>query len=203
MDSQIIIALGGLFAAGITTATILIQGHNTRLKKRIEKEEKESLGYLFRFEFEIHQLLTDLRSVTQADRSYLIQFHNGVTTAAKLHIMKMSISNEVVSEGTSREADRTKDLPIAFYLNFIDELMQKEFIIFDDVESLDRSTFKEFLLDKGILSFACKLIKKFDNKEIGIVCIDYTDLKNISSHQDIIKSLRKYSDRIAFKLSSL
>jgi hypothetical protein len=161
----------------------------------------------------LRDYLIELRSITEADRTCLFQFHNGNVFSTKNPIWKVSNTHESTKPGISSEIGKLQDIKassvIESLLNFwiddypvgvtcltpkycktcknnLDEKHRHRKIIFIDVELLEDCYSKALLLDQGIkYVINVPIHKKNNNEYIGFVSVCYCTEKTPEELEEI------------------
>ena len=108
-----------------------------------------------------------------ADRAYVLEFHNGHSYFSGRGQQKFSCSYEIVQEGISAECQNSQDHRVSNYHHYISELVEKERFDYTDVENMDDHAFAGLLALKGVKSIYNVPIKTLNGKIIGILGVDY------------------------------
>jgi hypothetical protein len=90
----------------------------------------------------VYQDLSQLLVETNADRAYVIQFHNGIYYLNQTNNMKLTCTHEVVKEGISRIQDDFKDKLLSKYAIQMSKVLEEHVAVFDvkdEIESYYRS----------------------------------------------------------------
>jgi GAF domain-containing protein len=125
---------------------------------------------------EINEELKHVLEGSAADRAYIFQFHNGVELYTSEHGQRFSCTYEVVSPGTSTEAQNLQELYVSVYAWFISETLKGD-MIYKNTEEIPDYTTKAMLRQQGIESIlATPLIHK--GQVVGILGIDYLGRQN-------------------------
>ena len=115
-----------------------------------------------------------MRRETEADRVYILEFHNGEHYFSGRSQQKFSCTYEVVNEGISREVQDLQNIRISSMHYLIKDVVQGETFMCKDVgEFCDDLSFKSFMETRGIKSMFVRPIKTLNGKIIGVVALDY------------------------------
>lgn len=125
---------------------------------------------------EINDELSHILEGAAADRAYIFQFHNGVTFYTGEHAQRFSCTYEVVSPGTSREAQNLQNLHISVFAWWISETLAGN-MMYEYTDSIPDYTTRMTLSQQGIESILAKpLIYK--GQIVGILGVDYVGRQN-------------------------
>lgn len=125
---------------------------------------------------EINDELQHVLDGSAADRAYIFQFHNGVTFYTGEHAQRFSCTYEVVSPGTSREANNLQNLHISVFAWWVSETLAGN-MRYEYTDSIPDYTTQIALKQQGIESIlAVPLICK--GQIVGIMGVDYVNRNN-------------------------
>ena len=156
-----------LISAGVTMASLWFKG---KIKERREK--------VFNYDPDMHSnVLTALeymRQETEADRVYILEFHNGEHYFSGRSQQKFSCTYEVVNEGISREVQDLQNIRVSSMHCLIKDVVDgKTFKCQDMDDSCNDLSFKSFMETRGIKSMFARPIKTLNGKIIGVVVMDF------------------------------
>jgi hypothetical protein len=158
-----------------------------RLKKdEIERDSK------------IREILIELRTLINADRSGLFQFHNGSTFTTKNPIWKVSNTHESVKPGISSEIGKLQDIKASSITETLQTFWTDNYptgveqispdycgdcpdrgskdgkkVIFIDVYNLEDSYSRALLVEQGIKYVLDVPIYNGENNCVGFVAVNY------------------------------
>lgn len=144
---------------------------------RKERTFKEELQVADKVDGVISKLMKD----TGADRAYVFQFHNGTLFYTGAHILKMSNTNEVALPGISREQLNHQNIITDPYRFLINGLFDNEINECLDVDVLDDFNCSILMENRGVKSFAMRLMIDRNKRALGFVGVDFVkDNKELS-----------------------
>ena len=138
-----------------------------------------------------------------ADRSYIMQFHNGGYYVSGKSQQKFSCTHEVSSAGTSRECQDSQNHLISNYHNYICNIMTNQEYCYEDSSEIEDHAFKNVIMSKGVLSIYNIPLKTLEGKVIGILGLDFvkkqaspiykytSEAQDCKSHEDINQFMRR------------
>lgn len=210
----------------------VIAGYGIKYGKRIfENVVKNQLqgGLLTRQEHDVYtrinNKLLEVLIGTDADRAYLFLFHNGEIMARQISRKKISCMFEQVSEGTSAEVSKLKNLDVTsvwwWLHNFLcdkdEDLGKGVSILKNNMQCSDCSTeqrvlhfdrlkmssnvFTATLSARGILSMVQTLVYDEDENIIGVLGVDYC--VQVDTHNFNQCDLCRESARMSLMLKEL
>ena len=170
---------------GVVSAITAVLGMYFKLKYD-EKKSKE-----FNYDPKLHEnVISALRYIqdeTEADRVYVMEFHNGEHYFSGRSQQKLSCTYETVSEGISVESPNMQNIRISNFHSLIKHISDRrkdhQTLICEDVEEYNSDiTYKSFLQQKGVKSIFARPVKTLNGKILGVIVLEY------------VKEKRKWSD---------
>jgi len=121
--------------------------------------------------------LDTLLTKYNADRAWIIEFHNGEHTFTGKSIQKFSETYEEVRKGISAEAIFTQSIPTSIFSKFFNTLNEAGYFYIDDISHLKSNntiaqSILSFLEARRIQSFIGIAIKSIKGNFVGVLCID-------------------------------
>jgi len=188
----------------LTFVLLILAAYGIKYGKRIFENmirRQASSGLLTREEHRIYtrinNKLLEILIGTHADRSYLFLFHNGDTMAQRISRKKVSCMFEQVSEGTSAEAEKLKNIDVTSIWDWLQNFLvdkEKELIkgctalknrvrcancqstrrvLHFQVDELKNGYLKALLESQGVYSMVQCVVHDAQGNIIGILGIDY------------------------------
>jgi hypothetical protein len=149
----------------------------------------------------VYTELVELRVLTDADRSYVMRFHNGSEFLPDNSAWKISCTHETVRSGISYESAQLQEILVSRVHNLVDSVItgeakylgvkvvdcgqcqfkstcnrENKHIVVIQVDELENS-YGKFLLESQNIKTIVQVGVVIDNKVIGIVGIDICDGK--------------------------
>lgn len=121
----------------------------------------------------VYKALEFLLNELEADRAYVIEFHNGNSYLSGRGQQKFSCTHEIVTEGTSRECIEMQEYKVSNYHSYISHLIDDGKFFSFDSDELDDHAFSSLLHSKGVKSILNVPIKTLNGNIIGILGVDY------------------------------
>lgn len=173
--------------------------------KRIEEIQKQQHEELVAKRLSINnsmrETLIDLKAMTNADRVFVFETHNGGENLNGLPFIYADLTYAEPKKTTSWLIDEYKNVRIARY-GISNKLYNETFLCLslEQIKEFDMELY--YRLEKeGVQQIALMVMYGHKNP-IGAVGISYTDSKNIPSESDIKKVLTQQSHCIAQMLAS-
>ena len=109
---------------------------------------------------------------TDADRAYILEFHNGEQYFSGRGQQKLSCTYESVNDGISVECQNLQNIRISNFHGLMNSISRQETFLCPDIEEYKGDlTFKSLLQSKGVQSMFARPIKTLNGKIIGILCL--------------------------------
>lgn len=168
MDTNIIVA----FITGVIGPVGLYLITNYLPKK----EKKDIVSEAIKTSKEVNTKLEDIKERYNADRVWIIQFHNGGNYyPTGKSIAKFSMNYETLNIGTSSVQASLQNIPVSLCSYTLNELYINDIINIDnnnsgDIAKYGLSNLVSILNGKSTLMFA---LKSIDHRLIGVMGIDY------------------------------
>ena len=151
--------------AGIGAAWFTVRQSRKRKHDPIREDAAQSANVYAALEYSLGEL--------KADRSYVLQFHNGGHYYSGRGQQKFSCTHEVVNEGISAEHINSQDHRISTCHLYIQSLIEGEKFSYSDIGEINDPGFLRILENKGVKSILNVPIKTLNGKIIGILGIDF------------------------------
>jgi len=147
----------------------------------------------------IENNLEDLLKKRDADRAFLVKFHNSEIDISGKHFFYFSITNSVTKNGISRKGDEFQRVPIYVINNAIKSFLKGECMTIFPEEMNDDEPSKKMLTNESIIQFqACPMFDMNNGYLIGFVGVDWVN--RISPEDNYTKGeieTIKITDRIS------
>lgn len=183
------------FITGVLGPVIVIYVKN-RLEKN--KPKPDIIKDALQISENINAKIEDVKDEAEADRVWIIQFHNGghfYPTGKS--IAKFSMIYETVGPHTVSMQSAFQNIPVSLFSKSINELLDNDTIKISDYldESIATFGLKYVASEYGCKSSYLFAIKTIDDKFIGVLGVDYVKNK-ISLDQERINRLTVLSAAI-------
>lgn len=147
----------------ITLLVLFLLYYVNNIKKR------ESIYKFTHKDLAVSNLLTKLQTVSNADRATLNRFHNGDNYFDNTHILKHTMTNEVVNQQYKHIQSECKNLLVSHNPHFFDHLCKKNYII------LNKDKHKKYF---EIMNLDCELyyahiIRNKEKMPVGFVSLHF------------------------------
>ena len=162
--------------AGMFTGAAYLRKKMTFWKKEDEKGAAITVDDIRKYG-QVQELITTLRNMTGADRTQILQFHNGGKFLDGSSMKRMSVTHESCRQGVAYEYMHMQAVLATLLWEKI-ELVKKDDPQIHLTMNLPDSTLKTYCRSKGTEAFAILPIRK-DNLLIGFINIDWLDAEEI------------------------
>lgn len=96
------------------------------VRKRLSKQRSLDIAGMNRFDMQVHELLSELRLATQAQRTAYCQFHNGETYFSGSSIQRVSVTHESLDEGVLPLRTVRIGVPVSVLAPLIEQMLRDE-----------------------------------------------------------------------------
>ena len=175
--------------------------YGKRIFQNVIKNSAHS-GLLTKAEHEIYtkvnNKLVEILIGMHCDRAYIFSFHNGTDLAGKISRKKVSCIFEQVSQGTSREIDKLRDMDVTSIWDWVqcfqakpselpqgvkvmknnprcEKCLLNKRVLHFNIDDLPAGYMKAMLVEQGITSMLQTLILDQTGGIMGILGVDYCD----------------------------
>lgn len=154
------------------------------LKFKYDEKKSKEFNYDPNLHSSIISALEYVMSETEADRVYVLEFHNGEHYFSGRSQQKLSCTYEVMSEGISAEAHNLQNIRTSNFHGLIKSIASQTTFRCPDLEGYDQDiAFKSFLQRKGVKSMFARPIKTLNGKIVGLLCLEYVKEKRAWSEE--------------------
>lgn len=175
--------------AGVISAVTAVLGMYFKMKYD-EKKSKE-----FNYDPSLHDNIVSaldfVMEETEADRVYILEFHNGEHYFSGRSQQKLSCTHEVVSEGISAESHNLQNIRISNFHGLIKNIAKGDTFKCPELQKFNSDiAFKSFLESKGVKSLFARPVKTLNGKILGIIALEYVKENRVWS-EDAESFVRK------------
>jgi hypothetical protein len=162
----------GYIIAAIISASATIGA--VWMKNKVREKRDKVFDYDPNLHSNVVTALEFMRQETEADRVYVLQFHNGEHYFSGKSQQKFSCTHEVVNEGISIEVQNLQNIRISSMHYLIKDVVSGKTFTCKDVEEFcDDLSFRSFMEMRGIKSMFARPIKTLNGKIIGVLVMDF------------------------------
>ena len=166
---------------GLVSAATAVLG--VWLKIKYDENKNKQLNYDPQLHGNVVTALEFIMQETEADRSYVLEFHNGEHYLSGRSQQKLSCTYEIVSEGISVESQNIQNIRVSNFHGLVKSISQDQTFACRNVDQYDDDmSFRAFMQSKGVKSMFARPIKTLNGKIIGIIILEY------------VKEPRRWSD---------
>ena len=160
---------------------------------------KEEIADLSAINAKIYQETRGLLNALQADRTYVVLYHNGGRSSSGLYFQKMSCICEVVSSGISPFSDSFQQIHRSSYMYMINLLeSEKEIVINDteEVKNMDNFLYTQ-VVSRHVKSVYMRVLEDIEGSPVGFIGVDYCALNTTIDAAAISKLMRTVGHKIS------
>jgi hypothetical protein len=162
----------------IIIALITAGVFNMMKEKRAKQNSRNKLSQQIETDEIVHSTLREIRRKYNADRIYVIQFHNGGNFYTSSAMQKASVTYERCSDGLERITDKIQNVFVSHYNWLIKQTMEEGLFIHDCELISDIST-RALIKKFGTQSMVSLPITDRDNHLIALLCMDWVFSEHI------------------------
>lgn len=152
--------------------------------KIIEEYEKEKRQ--LEIDQRVQAQLREIREHIGADRSWVIEFHNGGKKVESIDTLKkFSMVYESVGPGISKEKQNFDNLLISFFVQTIQDLIEEKELLYESVETIDNYEVIRIFEQKGNSSMYMFAMETIDDLLVGILGVDFVRIEKSLSEEEI------------------
>lgn len=167
---------------GVVSAITAVAGMYVKI--RYDERKSKEFSYDPNQHSSIVTALEYVLAETEADRAYVLEFHNGEHYFSGRSQQKLSCTYEVVSEGISSECHKIQNVRTSNFHGLTKDIASEKTFKCPNLEKYtDDITFKSFLEDKGVKSMFARPIKTLNGKILGIIILDYVKENRVWSDE--------------------
>jgi predicted transcriptional regulator YheO len=159
--------------------------------------KKHEVGKALKYEDLITHKLEKIKQITNSDRVWILEFHNGNYTFTGKGLQKFSVTYEVVNPGIAREGVTTQSIPTSLFSRFFKSINDFNIFKVENVNNVNESnsSLQSFFESRGTKSFYAVGIRNIENLIVGVLCIETItnsltlspeDISNIKSDANIL-----------------
>lgn len=120
---------------------------------------------------EIHEVLTELRVLTDAARAQVLQFHNGEYFMDGVSMRKFSVTHESLEKGVESDSARIKGVLCSVYIDLLHLVLKDDPKIHYTVD-LKNSFLKQYLESRNVEAFSVLPIR-LQNQTTGFIMVQW------------------------------
>lgn len=161
--------------------TLITAGFFNIMKDRwSKKKSRNKLSQQIDKDEIVHSTLREIRRKYNADRIYVIQFHNGGNFYTSSAMQKASVTYERCSDGLERITEKIQNVFVSHYNWLIKQTLENGLFI-HDCENIPDIATRALIKKFGTQSTVSVPIMDRDNHLIALLCLDWV----FSEHVEI------------------
>jgi hypothetical protein len=168
--SQDFVKVFEAYSAYVAVACAMMFGAWKAWTKYIKDRENNDNSFIT-VHGEIHEVLTELRVLTDSARAQVIQFHNGEYFMDGVSMRKFSITHESLEKGIESDANRIKGVLCSMFIPLLNLVLEDTPKIYYTVD-LKNSYLKQYLESRSVEAFSV-LPVKIQNQTTGFVMVQW------------------------------
>jgi len=139
-----------------------------------------------------------LMEISNCDRAYVMQFHNGGHYVSGKSQQRFSCTHEVCAKGISKECEKSQNHLVSNFNHYVKEILRSKEYTYTNIGEIDDHSFRNLLESKGVQAIYNVPLKTLEGKVIGILGLDYVKTKPSESIEDMFKEIHTKEDLTSF-----
>ena len=166
-----------------------------RYDRYISEVHSKSVDYRMESSPLIRSYLNELASKTDAERAYILEFHNGKSNPSGLQWQFGDLT--FINDGTDDISDEIQNVSLSRY-NFANLVHDKGGWCgpVDELKNIDERFYNRMRLNHGVF-FAFQMIYGSNMKEIGILGVSYLEVPENLNKFSLMVEMQRYASSIS------
>ncbi len=139
--------------------------------------------------YNVYVSLQYLIEISNCDRAYIMQFHNGGHYVSGKSQKKFSCTHEVCSRGVSKECEKSQNHLVSNFNHYIQEILSNKEYAYVDISKIKDQSFKNLLDYKGVQAIYNIPLRTLEGKVIGILGLDYVKNYPLGSFDEMFAEI--------------
>lgn len=139
--------------------------------------------------YNVYVSLQYLIEISNCDRAYIMQFHNGGHYVSGKSQKKFSCTHEVCSRGISKECEKSQNHLVSNFNHYIQEILSNKEYAYIDISKIKDQSFKNLLDYKGVRAIYNIPLRTLEGKVIGILGLDYVKNRPLGSFDEMFAEI--------------
>ena len=196
----ILVVIAGIFLFISYKREIKLQDWLDNFIKYLGQKEhptKQTAENLEKINAKIYQEMQGLLNALDADRSYVVLYHNGGKSSSGYYFQKMSCICEIVHSGIQPMSPEFQNIHRASYNYLINRLNNEDVAgvdLYEDIKTEDPFSYTQ-LVNRHVKSCYMTALKDIDGTHIGFIGVDYCADRE-ASNESIAKLLKTVSHKV-------
>lgn len=146
----------------------------------------------------VYVSLDYLMEVSNCDRAYVMQFHNGGHYVSGRSQKRFSCTHEVSARGISKECENSQNHLVSNFNYYVKEILRTKEFSYTNIGKIKDHSFRNLLESKGVKAIYNIPLKTLEGKVIGILGLDYVKNEPKSSIDEMFKDIHNEEDLDCF-----
>jgi hypothetical protein len=193
--------LGPAVGSGLT----LLIGHYLKVRRiKLYKKKQDPVTECVKNNILVEHKLDAILKDFQADRVYLLQFHNGGNFyPSGRSVLKFSVFYEKTMPGIVPVRERYQNIPVSIFGRFFSYLSENTISYYYDIKKPVDEDYdvKGFSRDTDAKSSYCVGLKTIDDKFMGVLVVHFIKKKKVLTDTEI-KDIQVSASMIASTITS-
>tara|TARA_Y100000361_G_scaffold154137_1_gene178354 strand:+ start:6469 stop:7089 length:621 start_codon:yes stop_codon:yes gene_type:complete len=146
----------------------------------------------------VYLSLEYLMEMSNCDRAYVMQFHNGGHYVSGKSQQRFSCTHEVCAKGISKECEKSQNHLVSNFNHYIKEILRNKEYTYTNIGKISDPSFMNLLESKGVKAIYNVPLKTLEGKVIGILGLDYVKSSPNESIDEMFKEIHTTEELNAF-----
>ena len=146
----------------------------------------------------VYLSLEYLLEMSNCDRAYVMQFHNGGHYVSGKSQQRFSCTHEVCAKGISKECEKSQNHLVSNFNHYVKEILRSKEYTYTNIGLINDQSFRNLLESKGVQSIYNVPLKTIEGKVIGILGLDYVKKRPENSIEEMFKDIHTKEDLDCF-----
>ena len=186
--ASIITCIGTIIS--VLLGKLVLERKNKNLKDPIVSDAENSENVYLSLEY--------LMEISNCDRAYVMQFHNGGHYVSGKSQQRFSCTHEVCAKGISKECEKSQNHLVSNFNHYVKEILRNKEYTYINIGEINDHSFRNLLESKGVQAIYNVPLKTLEGKVIGILGLDYVKTKPSESIEDMFKEIHTKEDLTSF-----
>lgn len=186
--ASIITCIGTIIS--VLLGKVVLERKNKNSKDPIVSDAENSENVYLSLEY--------LMEISNCDRAYVMQFHNGGHYVSGKSQQRFSCTHEVCAKGISKECEKSQNHLVSNFNHYVKEILRNKEYTYINIGEINDQSFRNLLESKGVQAIYNVPLKTLEGKIIGILGLDYVKTKPSESIEDMFKEIHTKEDLTSF-----
>ena len=176
--------------ASVYLGKVVLERKNRPTKDPIVSDAENSENVYVNLEY--------LLEISNCDRAYVMQFHNGGHYVSGKSQQRFSCTHEVCAKGISKECEKSQNHLVSNFNHYVKEILRSKEYTYTNIGKINDQSFRNLLESKGVQAIYNVPLKTLEGKVIGILGLDYVKKRPENCIEEMFKDIHTKEDLDCF-----